>query len=1043
MLKSPAKMDSAMKAGGRLACLSICVLLVGLMLPSSPVQSDRGIAQPDSIFQVDVPTWHVGDTWTYSTHIHLRMGENYTDLYGSVNFLVTGLFSVRQNGTYHEAYNVSLSGAFTGNGGGVLNGIQFSITISSGSLTGFHWYDRADLSLIRDNETVDASGTVNVLFFQYPLTLRFATESNRSPSQEDYDFPLLPGDQWRLAGNMRMLGFYFFSVTGTPWGDISSTSPFDHNMTMDYDGRLSGVEDLNFGGTNYRTYHVSETPTSGSGNVGGSDLWYAPALKSFARWYITASNIDFVLGGFLNLTSHSFIQPPYQTTMNLDPQIVNPGGFLNVTGDMGLWGTATIWTPWNESTWTRSSNATGDYSFMIRAPTRDDYTPCNADVGSFGVLIETFDLGGRISRNASTIVLLLPDLSISQSDLSFSSPLQVGVPTTIRAVVHTSSDVGVYNFVEVNFLLDGSFLTADSFGPMLPGSQHTFTGTWIPTAGIHTIAARVDPRDLIRERDESNNYAEIGAATSLPDLVPWNITISDGEFVHYDDPATVGFATSLLNASWGETLAVAFGIRNAGNDTFGGQVRIVIVQTRGLRGPAIAPPFYDQMLSVTMPSGTFVDAPPATWPVPQTHTSHFFNLTIDPDNLIPETFEGNNTFAIRISVGAPDLTIGVTGPSKIPLGGTGSATVNVRNAGDKLSPATSVEVRNATSGSLLGSIPVSPMNPGAIGSLNYPLDALTSATGSVCLQFDIDAADSILESNESNNGFEWCFDVTPFPETSMELDGAVYVGVTYTYITNATNIDLISHDNSGTGIARTQYSIDGGAWVDYSVGTPTHMDSEGLHQIRFNSTDNIGGAEATVTRTLFVDDIAPVSTAAWNGTAVLISATDAGCGVNATFYRLDSGTLVLYDGPFAVTGDGQHTVWFYSVDRLGNVEEQGSLLFTIGGASAAVEVNLKLQIAIVFAADLLAVFLFLRREDKRRNLFIVAILFIVAELATGAASLAVDALSYVPLTGKMLGIYIDLVVLVVGMAVLWMMQKSAEPAGAPEESGEGLPEEKA
>ena len=1038
-------MDSAMKAGGRLACLSICLLLVGLMMPSSPVQSNREDAQPDSIFQVDVPTWYVGDTWAYNTHIYLRMGENYTDLYGSVSFRVTGLFSVRQNGTYHEAYNVSLTGSFTGDGEGVLNGIPFTITISTGSLTGFHWYDRSDLSLIRDNETVNASGTVNVFIFRYPLTLRFATESNRSPSQEDYDFPLLPGDQWRFAGNMRMLGFYFFSVTGTPWGDLASFSPFDHNMTMDYNARLSEIIDLNIGGTNYHTYHVSETPPPSSGTVGGSDLWYAPSVKNYARWYLTASTVDFVLGGFLNLTSHSFTQPPFRVTMNLDPQIVNPGGFLNVTGSMGMSGTAIIRTPWNASYWAAATNAVGDYSFMIRAPTRDDDTPCNADVGSFGVLIEAVDPVDRVSYNASTIVLLLPDLSISQSDLSFSSPPQVGVPTTIRAAVHTSSDVGVYNIVEVNFLLDGSFLAADSFGPMLPGSQHTFTGTWIPTAGIHTIAARVDPRDLIRERDESNNYAETGAATSLPDLVPWNITISDGEVMHYDDPATVGFATPLLNASWGETLAVTFGIKNAGNDTFGGQVRVVIVETQGLRGPAIAPPFHDQMLSVTIPSGVIVDAPPAAWPVPQTHSSYFFNLTIDPDNLIPETFEGNNTFAIRVSVGAPDLTIGVTGPGKIPLGGTGSATINVRNAGDKLSPATSVEVRNATSGSLLGSIPVSPMNPGAIGALNYPLGALTSATGAVCLQIDIDASNSILESNESNNGFEWCFEVMPLPETTMELDGAAYIGVTYAYITNATNIDFIAHDNSGTGIARTQYSIDGGAWADYSVGTPIHIESEGLHQIRFNSTDNIGGAEATETKTLFVDDIAPVTTVAWNGTAVLISATDAGCGVNATYYRLDLGAIVLYGGPFVVTGDGQHTVWFYSIDKLGNVEDQGSYSFTIGGTSGAggAGENFKPYIAAIFAMVLSAVFLLLRREDRRRYLLLAAILFIVAEVVTGAASLVVDALSYAPSAGKALGLYIDLIILVTGVTALWVMRKpgeSEEEAGNP---GEGKPEEKA
>ena len=1034
-------MDSAMKPGGQLACLSVCLLLAVLLTQSGPVLSDRDRAQPGTIFQVDVPTWYVGDKWTYNTHIYLRMGENYTNLIGSVDFLVTGLFSVRQNGTYHEAYNVSLAGSFTGDGGGVLNGIPFTITISTGSLTGFHWYDRSDLSLIRDNESVDASGTVNVLFLQYPLNLRFATESNRSPSQEDYDFPLLPGDQWRFAGNMRMLGFYFFSVTGTPWGDLSSTSPFDHNMTMDFDGRLSGLENLNLGGTTYQTYHVIETPTSGSGNTGGSDLWYAPALKTFGRWYITASNVDFVLGGFLNLTSHSLVQPTGRATMDMDPQIVNPGGFLNVTGNMGPRGYVTIWTPWNESSWMKSSEPDGDYSFMIRAPTRDDDTPCNADIGSFGVLIGAMEMAGGVSFNASTIVLLLPDLSIGQSDLSFSSPPQVGVPTTIRAVVHISSDVGVYDTVEVNFLVDGAFLASDSFGPMLPGSQHTFTGTWVPTAGIHTIAASVDPRDLIRERDESNNYAEIGASTSRPDFVPWNITVSDGGLVHYDDPATIGFATPLLNASWGETLGISFGVRNAGNDSFAGQVRVIIVETQGLRGPPIAPPFCDYLLNVSLPSGGIADAPPAAWAVPQTHGSYFFNLTIDPDNLIAESFEGNNTLAIRVSVGAPDLTIGVTGPGKVTLGGAGSATVNVRNMGDKLSPASSVDIRNASG--LLGTIQVSPMNPGAIGALDYPLGALTSVTGSVCLHFDIDSSDSILESNESNNGYDWCFEVMPPPETTMQLSGAVYVGVMYTYITNATDIDLITHDNGGTGIARTQYRIDGGAWTDYIAGTPIHMNGEGLHQIRFNSTDNLGGAESTVTETLFVDDIAPVTTAAWNGTAVILSATDAGCGLNWTYYRLDSGTFVIYNGSFNVTGDGQHTVRFYSVDRLGNMEDQGSLSFTIGEASAAVEVNLKPQIAVVFAFDLLAVFLFLRREDKRRILLIAAILFIAIEIATGAGSLALEALAYVPVTGRMFGIYIDLIIFIAGVAALWAIQRLGDSKERPEESGEGQPEEKA
>jgi len=814
---------------------------------------------------------------------------------------------------------------------------------------------------------------------------------------------------------------------------------------MDFDAQLSQIEDINIGGTNYHTYHVIETPTPSSGTIGGSELWYAPAVKSYARWYVTASTADFVLGGFLNLTSHSFAPPPFQVTMNLSPQIVNPGGFLDVTGIMGMQGTAIIRTPWNESSWSTPTGGSGGYSFMIRAPTSDDNTPCNADVGSFGVLIEAVDPVDRVAYNASTIVLLVPDLSISQTDLSFSSPPQVGVPTTIRAVVHTSPDVGVYNTVEVNFLVDGAFLTSDSFGPMLPSSQHMFTGAWTPTPGTHSIAAMVDPRDLIREKDEGNNYAEIGAATSLPDFVPWNITVSDGGLVHYDDPATVGFATPLLSANWGETLAISFGIRNAGIITYAGDVRVIIEETQGLRGPPISPPFYDQTVNVSLPGNTVADYPLASWPIPQSHSSYFFNLTVDPDSVIVESFEGNNTFAIRVSVGAPDMTVSVIGPSKVPLGGGGAASITIGNSGDKPSPSTSLEIRNASSGSAIGSIPVSPMNPGTTNTLSYSVGSLTSATGTVCLKFAIDPANTIQESNESNNEFEWCFEVMALPETTMNFNGAVFVGVTHTFIKSATDIELTSHDNSGTGIARTQYSIDGGDWVDYSAGTPFHINVQGLHQVRFNSTDNIGGAEAIEAEALFVDDIAPITTAVWNGTAVILSASDAGCGNNATFYSLDSTTFMPYDEPLVVTGDGEHKVRFYSVDRLGNVENQGSYSFIIGGTSGAggAGENYKPYIAAAFAIVLLAFFLLLRRDDKRRDLLLAAMVFILAEIVTGVASLGVDALAYSPSTGKSLSLYIDLIILIIGMTTLWVMHRSYGAKEDAEHPTETPPEEKA
>ena len=104
-----------MTTGGRSVCIA-CVLLVSIAAPLmvDVRSSDSTSAEPQSIFAVDVPTWFVGDSWTYSTHLHLTMGLNTTDLFGSTTYRVVSLFSARQNGTLYQAYNVTVNGSFTG-----------------------------------------------------------------------------------------------------------------------------------------------------------------------------------------------------------------------------------------------------------------------------------------------------------------------------------------------------------------------------------------------------------------------------------------------------------------------------------------------------------------------------------------------------------------------------------------------------------------------------------------------------------------------------------------------------------------------------------------------------------------------------------------------------------------------------------------------------------------------------------------------------------------------------------------------------------------
>ncbi len=53
---------------------------------------------------------------------------------------------------------------------------------------------------------------------------------------------------------------------------------------------------------------------------------------------------------------------------------------------------------------------------------------------------------------------------------------------------------------------------------------------------------------------------------------------------------------------------------------------------------------------------------------------------------------------------------------------------------------------------------------------------------------------------------------------------------------------------------------------------------------------------------------------------ITLTAVDNESGVNATFYRFDGGSFLVYTAPFDIAWDGVHQIFYYSVDNAGNVE---------------------------------------------------------------------------------------------------------------------------
>jgi len=130
----------------------------------------------------------------------------------------------------------------------------------------------------------------------------------------------------------------------------------------------------------------------------------------------------------------------------------------------------------------------------------------------------------------------------------------------------------------------------------------------------------------------------------------------------------------------------------------------------------------------------------------------------------------------------------------------------------------------------------------------------------------------------------------------------------------------LSATDEYSGVNETFYrNGTSGNWTDYSY--PLVLSDEGNHTTQFYSRDKVGNDEAVNSVITKIDKTAPKSAATVDGSSVTIQTSDAISGVNCTKYRVDNGTWQTYDGPFNVSGEGNHTVAYRSIDNAGNEEK--------------------------------------------------------------------------------------------------------------------------
>ena len=130
-----------------------------------------------------------------------------------------------------------------------------------------------------------------------------------------------------------------------------------------------------------------------------------------------------------------------------------------------------------------------------------------------------------------------------------------------------------------------------------------------------------------------------------------------------------------------------------------------------------------------------------------------------------------------------------------------------------------------------------------------------------------------------------------------------------------------------SGISSVAYeALVGGTWTGISEIWPTTEVPDGVYDLRVNVTDVAGNqAFSNVVASRRVDNTKPTTThdapGGWQPSAVTVtlSASDAGSGVSNTTYSVDGGSAQS-GSSVNVSGDGIHTISFFSTDVAGNVE---------------------------------------------------------------------------------------------------------------------------
>ena len=177
------------------------------------------------------------------------------------------------------------------------------------------------------------------------------------------------------------------------------------------------------------------------------------------------------------------------------------------------------------------------------------------------------------------------------------------------------------------------------------------------------------------------------------------------------------------------------------------------------------------------------------------------------------------------------------------------------------------------------------------------------------------------------------------PITQRKFEKAnIYQSGNNIYYGKGLTVKLESQDEM-SGVKQIFSSLDKAEYSAYSKSL--NLDKEGDYQLKYYAIDNVGNTEKVNEYNFIVDTSSPVTYHNIIGiaqgniisstTKIYLSPNDSLSGIAQTFYYIDDGQKKPYTVnttiPFIYLEDGEHTLYYYSIDRVGNQEKEGSFTF--------------------------------------------------------------------------------------------------------------------